>query len=122
LSGTNNNTNSNNGSASTATSFPTALALRERFVHLMTTLTGQKVTCMLTQGTVLTGTLHTATAFSHLLATQRNKYVLKAIHVDFDGEHNTLQSGQTVILDMKDIVQLHLKSIRMDQLVIVAIH
>lgn len=110
--------NSSNGTAIHQSAFLTEIALRERFIHLVTNLTGQKVTITLKSGTVLTGILHTATPFPHLPLDQRNKYVLKAVSVEFDGSPSLMvEPGQTMIFDMGEVVQLHVKSFRMDQLV-----
>lgn len=91
-------------------------ALRERYLHLLLTLTGQKVTVTLQSGVQYTGVLHTATPFAHLPVNQRHKYVLKAVSV-VTGEDSTVKPGQTVLLDMEKVVQLHVKSCRLDALV-----
>lgn len=92
-------------------------ALRERYLHLLLTLTGQKVTATLKSGVQYTGVLHTATPFSHLAEAQRRKYVLKAVTVSGEVERSSVKPGQTVLLDMADVVQLHVKSCRLDALV-----
>ena len=119
-------------------------ALRERYLHLLLTLTGQTVSVTLTNGTILTGILHTATPFVHLTTAaqqqQRFKYVLKAAvtvrgPIRTNGSNNNNDSsssnnktdtsrsdsvavkpGSTVVLDMEQVVQLHCKACRLDAL------
>lgn len=91
--------------------------MRERFIHLVTVLTGQKVTITLKTGAIVTGIVHTATPFLNLPSETRNKYVLKAVVVDKEAPDSVIQPGDTMIIDMENVVHLHLKSIRMDQLV-----
>jgi hypothetical protein len=93
------------------------VALRERFLHVLLTLTGQKVTVTLRSGAQYTGILHTATPFSHLPEAQRHKYVLKAVTVEQGSGDSAVKPGSTVLLDMKQVAQLHVKSCRLDALV-----
>jgi small nuclear ribonucleoprotein (snRNP)-like protein len=96
-------------------------ALRERYLHLLLTLVGHKVTVVLKSNVKYTGILHTATPFSHLPEAHRHKYVLKAVTADGaddnDDAATKIKPGQTVLLDMDSVVQLHVKSFRLDALV-----
>lgn len=87
-------------------------ALRERYLHLLLTLTGQKVTVTLQNQDVVSGVLHTATPFDGLSDQNRNKYVLKAITV----EKGDMKPGSTLILDMNNVTQLHVKSCKVESL------
>ena len=138
--------NSSSSSAKPNTSFQvekTLPALRERFLHLLITLTGQKVSVTLNNGTIYTGILHTATPFLNLPPSQRFKYVLRAVTVSGGGaNHNhhinnnnstngvsssangshtndpVVKPGSTVVLDMEQVVQLHCKACRLDALAV----
>jgi small nuclear ribonucleoprotein (snRNP)-like protein len=96
-------------------------ALRERYLHLLLTLVGHKVTVVLKSNVKYTGILHTATPFSHLPEPHRHKYVLKAVTADGTDDNDDtatkIKPGQTVLLDMDSVVQLHVKSCRLDALV-----
>jgi small nuclear ribonucleoprotein (snRNP)-like protein len=96
-------------------------ALRERYLHLLLTLVGHKVTVVLKSNVKYTGILHTATPFSHLPESHRHKYVLKAVTADGEDDNDDtatkIKPGQTVLLDMDSVVQLHVKSCRLDALV-----
>jgi LsmAD domain/Ataxin 2 SM domain len=105
-------------SANSAAVEKTLPALRERFLHLLLTITGQKVTVSLASGVSYTGILHTATPFPHLPDEQRNKYVLRAVTVaGVNGETPAVKPGSTVLLDMDQVIQLHCKACRLDSLV-----
>ena len=83
-------------------------------------MVGQKVQITLVSGAVYGGVFHTATPFSSLPADQRNKLVLQAISIVKAPTDNTtapeVKAGQTLVVDMAQVVHLHLKSIRMDAL------
>lgn len=66
-----------------------------------------------------TGILHTATPFGHLPESQRNKYVLKAATAVGEDKDDAVKimPGQTILLDMDKVMQLHVKSCRLDALV-----
>lgn len=93
-------------------------ALRERFLHLLLTMVGQKVQITLTDGAVYAGVFHTASPFPSLPADQRNKYVLKALSVvkPPTDKPAAVKAGQTLVVDMAQVVHVHLKSLRMDAL------
>ncbi|GAX24102.1 hypothetical protein FisN_9Hh354 [Fistulifera solaris] len=93
-------------------------ALRERFLHLLLNMVGQKVQMTLVDGAVYGGIFHTATPFPSLPADQRHKFVLKAVSIiQAPKELSTgVKAGQTLVVDMSQVVHLHLKSIRMDAL------
>ena len=106
--------NNNNGSSNDESN---AIALRERFLHLLLTVTGQSVTVSLKSGATYTGVLHTATPFAHLPDSQRFKYVLKAVS---SSPPDASVEGKTLILNMKEVVQVQIKSCRLDSLVVQA--
>ena len=100
----------------TAVSKEVTTALRERFLHLLLTLVGHKVTVDLRkkQGNgevTVTGMFHTATPFSNQTAAVRNKYVLKAVQ---SSDETLYATGSTVVLDMADVTKLHVGSIRLE--------
>ncbi len=72
----------------------------------------------LVDGAVYGGIFHTATPFPSLPADQRHKFVLKAVSIiQAPKELSTgVKAGQTLVVDMSQVVHLHLKSIRMDAL------
>lgn len=124
-----------------ATTIP---ALRERFLHLLLALVGQRVQLTFQNGTVVTGVFHTATPFPALPAEQRHKYVLKAVSIveqpitatsttstvvdesitktttttTCTSTTTTIEAGQTLVLDMNQVQQIHIKSLRIDTLAI----
>ncbi len=72
----------------------------------------------LVDGAVYGGIFHTATPFPSLPSDQRHKFVLKAVSIlqAPKAPNNGVKAGQTLVVDMAQVVQLHLKSIRMDAL------
>lgn len=82
-------------------------------------MVGHKVQLTLLDGAVYGGVLHTATPFPSLPADQRNKFVLKAVSIvkpPTEKSAIVVKAGQTLVVDMAQVVHLHLKSIRMDAL------
>lgn len=113
INGTNNNSTRNSNGTSNSSNDADVMALRERFLHLLLTVTGQSVNVTMKSGKTYTGVLHTATPFSHLPESHRFKYVLKAV----TSKEDPSVDGSTLILDMKDVTQLQVKSCRLDSLV-----
>ena len=112
------NSSSNNSSNLSNNDNP---ALRERFLHLLLTLVGQTVQISLKNGAVYAGVFHTATPFCELPAEERHKYVLKAVSVVVPAPSSSsavvvVQPGQTLVVDMAQVVQVHVKSLRLDAL------
>lgn len=96
------------------------LAIRERFLHLCLNLVGQSVVVHLRNGKIMQGVLYTATPFADLPGEQRNKYLLKAAKVLKQGDDEQReeklekQALSTLQLDMSEVLQLHIKSMRLE--------
>ena len=79
-------------------------------------LVGEKVQVTLTNGGSYTGVFHTATPFAAIPAEYRCKYVLKAVTVVQEPKEKsttTIAAGETMVVDMSQVVAVHVKSIRL---------
>lgn len=93
------------------------LALRERFLHVMVSLVGLKVTISLKtgEGVQLEGILHTATPFPSMVDDLRCKYLLKAAVVVSGTPEKPFEPNSTVLIKMEDVVDVYCKSITLAQ-------
>ena len=136
---TSTSTSTTNGAGATDNNTLQHIAMihRERMLHLILTLLGQKVVVHQTNGAVLEGVLHTFTPFSSLGPSQKNKYVLKSAKTvtkpsaststgtsttDNNNNNNnnnddSPKDGDTVLLDTSKVRYVLAKSINLDRVV-----
>lgn len=85
---------------------------RERFLHLVLSLVGQRVNLTQDNGTVLEGVFHTFTPFQNLPSDKSNRYVVKAVQV-IEGDTEKIQNGSTVVIPAEKVLLLSCKSLRL---------
>jgi hypothetical protein len=86
--------------------------LRERFLHLVLSMVGQRVTLTHSDGTIMEGVYHTATPYAIFPSDLKNRLVLKAVKV-IESKHSKVQNGSTVVVPLESIVTLHCKALRL---------
>lgn len=93
------------------------VVLRERFLHLISSLIGQRVVLTKTNGTQLEGILHTFTPFkeesSSLPPEHRNLYVLRATKLLFTHPNNgdDFAEGSTVLVPAHKVHTVHVTGV-----------
>jgi chemotaxis protein histidine kinase CheA len=93
---------------------------RERLLHLGLTLIGQKVVLEQTDGAIYEGIFHTFTPFTSVPPEDRNKYVLKEVHIQrpaaaSNGGSSAVKDGSTLIVSADRVVYLHAKNVDLER-------